>query len=84
MPSIFKPYFPHAQGGHPRRMKIFQVFVFRRAGDPACRLGEGYGSLPIQGKAKETVVKSSLGLGGGVAAPTKTHFVIRNSILFSY
>jgi hypothetical protein len=45
-------------------MKIFQAFVFRRAGDPACRLGEGCKSIHIQSKAKATVVKSSPGLGG--------------------
>jgi hypothetical protein len=50
-------------------MKIFQAFVFRRAGDPACRLGEGYSSIPIQGKDRATVVKSSPGLCGDVAAP---------------
>jgi hypothetical protein len=60
-------------------MKIFQVFVFRRAGDPACRLGEGYGSLHIQGKAKATVINSGPGLGGGVAVPT-SKFEIRRSI----
>ena len=39
-------------------MKILYVLVFRRAGDPACRLGEGYGSFHIKCKAKEMVVKS--------------------------
>ncbi len=87
----FQALIPPCPRRAPRKHEIFQVFVFRRAGDSACRLGEGYGSLHIQGKAKETVVKSSLGLGGGVAAPTKNHFIIRNSvfnirnsILFSY
>jgi hypothetical protein len=61
-------------------MKIFQVSVFRRAGDPAGRLGEGHGSIQIQGQAKATVVKSGLGLGGGVAAHTKNHLFIRNSV----
>jgi len=62
-----------------------------RAGDPAGWLGEGYGSLQIQGQATATVAKSGPGLGGGVAAPTKYHFVIgdsefdiRNSFLFSH
>jgi hypothetical protein len=52
-----------------------------QAGDLTCRLGEGYGSLHIQGKAWAAVVKSGTGLGSGVAAPgTKDHFVIRNSV----
>jgi len=78
-----------ARGGHPRRIKIFQVFVFRRAGDPACRLGEGYGSLHIQGKAKETVVKSSLGLDGfpriksGVAMTGATNPIINNQLIIN-
>jgi hypothetical protein len=62
-------------------MKRFQVFVFRRAGDPACRLGEEYGALHIPGKATAVVVKSGPGVGGGVAAPTKDHFVIRYSTI---
>jgi hypothetical protein len=71
-------------------MKIFQVFVFRRAGVLAGQLGEGMGFLHVQGKVWATVAKSGPGLGGGVAAPTKDHFVIRdsefdiqNSFLFS-
>jgi len=36
--------------------------------------------VQIQGQAKATVVKSGLVLGGGVAAPTKKHFFIRNSV----
>ena len=50
-----------------------------RAGDPAGRLGEGYGSLQIKGQATATVAKSGPGLGGGVAAPTENHFIIRDS-----
>jgi hypothetical protein len=63
--------------------------MLSRAGDPACRLVERHGSIEIHGQAKAMVVKSGPGLGGGVAAPSKDHFVIRysafdirNSLLF--
>jgi hypothetical protein len=66
------------------------LFVFRRAGDPACRLGKEYGSLHIQSMAKETVVKSSLGLGGfpriksGVAMTGAMNPIINNQLTIDY